>query len=144
MRKAAQLALLLAVVGGPFALAADVKVPAEVKVAPGRLARIVVETKGKDVQYSNAYDNADVSDVLPGAAVNGVLGGPLADAVLPGKLTLRRFAAGVPRPHGSHLLGGEFALGILLAPRRPLLSAMLSAWVPRNKWSGRTQDGLSQ
>jgi hypothetical protein len=57
MKKAA---LLLALALAAPLWAADVKVPAEVKVAPGRLARIVVETKGKDVQYVNVYDNADI------------------------------------------------------------------------------------
>jgi hypothetical protein len=58
MRKAAAL-LLLAVVGASLN-AAEVKVPAEVKVAPGRLARIVVETKGKAVEYVNVYPGADI------------------------------------------------------------------------------------
>jgi hypothetical protein len=42
------------------ALAADVKVPAEVKVAPGRLARIVCESAGKEVKYVNVYPGADI------------------------------------------------------------------------------------
>jgi hypothetical protein len=58
VRKAAALLLALALAAPLWG--ADVKVPAEVKVAPGRLARIVVETNGKVVQYVNVYDNADI------------------------------------------------------------------------------------
>jgi hypothetical protein len=53
MRKAAAL-LLLAVVGASLN-AAEVKVPAEVKCQPGRMARVVVETAGKDVRLVNVY-----------------------------------------------------------------------------------------
>jgi hypothetical protein len=60
MRNVRLLGLFALLAGVHVALAADVKVPAEVKVAPGRLARIVVETKGKTVEYVNVYDNADI------------------------------------------------------------------------------------
>jgi hypothetical protein len=38
----------------------SVTVPAEIKVQPGRMARIQALTTGKTVKYANVYDNADL------------------------------------------------------------------------------------